>query len=152
MECYCDTDAICTMDIHGPIETRGEIRWWDGMSQWLLVVYPKLPRISTTQPTSYGNCRSTAIIELLHEITEIGQMLFSNLPTLARLIISYIKINQMTHMYRSFVTDRTRFSQVFFLYYTTQTEIFATNLCNFIIRYYIQTVLEIGTKVLSLHT
>ena len=34
----------------------------------------------------------------------------------------------------------------FLLYYATQTERFARKLCNFIIRNYIQTFLEIGTN------
>ena len=55
--------------------------------------------------------------------------------------------------YRSFETYRIRFSQVFSCFLkSTQTEWFATKLCNFIIRNYIQTLLEIGTIVLSPHT
>ena len=42
---------------------------------------------------------------------------------------------------------RTRFSQVVYKYYSTQTGRFATKLCNFIIRNYIQSLLEIGTIV-----
>ena len=40
----------------------------------------------------------------------------------------------------------------FSLIFTTQRERFARKLCNFIIRNYIQTLLEIGIIVLPLHT
>ena len=65
MQCYCGTDTSSTMDIHWLLETRGETRClaWVSCS----VVYPNLPWMPATQLTSYGNYRSTAIIESLHE-------------------------------------------------------------------------------------
>ena len=70
---------------------------------------------------------------------------FVNKFTLCFKIFTYANL-----LYRSFVTYRFRFSQVFS--YTIEMERFARKLCNFIISNYIQTLLEIGTIVLPLHT
>ena len=54
---------------------------------------------------------------------------------------------------RSFVSYRTRFISSFsYIIYKVQTERFATQLCNFILRNYIQLFIFIRSIVLSLHT
>ena len=57
--------------------------------------------------------------------------------------------------YLKFVTHSNlhpQYSPFFLLYYWTQKEKYAVMWCNFIIRNYIQTKLEIGTIVMSLYT
>ena len=66
MQCYCGTDTISTVDIH---ELLRPDAWDESVSTGSFLLW-----IPSTQPTSYGNYRSAAIIESLHEITEVPQM------------------------------------------------------------------------------
>ena len=84
MQCCCGTDTGTSVDIHGTLETSPDALAESVSTDWL----SKPAMNAATQRTPYGNVRSTAIFESLHEINEVEHICDIEIfPALARVFV-----------------------------------------------------------------